>query len=152
MSKLLEKHNISLPEGARKAHYGDKTEYHKRFHALKVICLKSHAFLIDLGSSSQMVAYREAFSSLQTTDGLSIHMGDDTQIQVEGKGSIKLKHGMFKDVLCALFSYKFVICIPDDTYWPTKVIGIWSRLSRYLIYLNWEDYSEGCCKPCLKGI
>ena len=26
-------------------------------------------------------------------------MGDDTQIQVEGKGSIKLKHGIFKDVL-----------------------------------------------------
>ena len=26
-------------------------------------------------------------------------MGDDTQIRVEGKGSIKLKHGIFKDVL-----------------------------------------------------
>ena len=30
---------------------------------------------------------------------MSIHMGDDTQIRAEGKGSIKLKHGMFKDVL-----------------------------------------------------
>ena len=28
-----------------------------------------------------------------------IHMDDDTQIRVEGKGSIKLKHGVFKDVL-----------------------------------------------------
>ena len=46
-----------------------------------------------------MVASRESFSSLQTTYGLSIHMDDDTQIQAEGKGSIKLKHGMFKDVL-----------------------------------------------------
>ena len=26
-------------------------------------------------------------------------MGDDTQIQSEGKGSIKLKHGVLKDVL-----------------------------------------------------
>ena len=46
-----------------------------------------------------MVASIESLYSLQITDGLSIHMGDDTQIQVEAKGSIKLKHGMFKDVL-----------------------------------------------------
>ena len=46
-----------------------------------------------------MVASRESFSSLQLTDGPSIHMGDDTQIRAEGKGSIKLKHGMFKDIL-----------------------------------------------------
>ena len=35
----------------------------------------------------------------QPTVGLSIHMGDATQVRAEGKGSIKLKHGMFKDVL-----------------------------------------------------
>ena len=46
-----------------------------------------------------MVASRESFSSLQPTDGLSIHMGDGTQIQAIGKCSIKLKHGVFKDVL-----------------------------------------------------
>ena len=46
-----------------------------------------------------MVASRESFSSLQTTDGPSIHMDDDTQIQAEGKGSIKLKHGVFINVL-----------------------------------------------------
>ena len=27
-------------------------------------------------------------------------MGYDTQIQGEGKGSIKLEHGVFKDLLC----------------------------------------------------
>ena len=46
-----------------------------------------------------MVASRESFSSLQITYGPSIHMGDDTQIRVEGKGSIKLKHGVLKYVL-----------------------------------------------------
>ena len=46
-----------------------------------------------------MVASRESFSSLQTIDGMSILMGYDTQIQVEGKVSTKLKHGMFKYVL-----------------------------------------------------
>ena len=46
-----------------------------------------------------MVASRESLSSLQLTDGPSFHMGDDTQIQAERKGSIKLKHGVFNDVL-----------------------------------------------------
>ena len=46
-----------------------------------------------------MVASKESFSSLQFTDGPSIHMGYDTQIQAEGKGSIKLEHGVFKNVL-----------------------------------------------------
>ena len=100
IEKLLEQDNISLTEGARKTNSGEKSEDHdERCHALKVSCSKSHAFLIDLGASNHMVASRESFSSLQTTDGLSFHMGDDTQIRAEGKGSIKLKHGMFKDVL-----------------------------------------------------
>ena len=46
-----------------------------------------------------MVASKKSFSSLQLTDGLSIHIDDDTQIEAEGKGSIKLEHGVFKNVL-----------------------------------------------------
>ena len=46
-----------------------------------------------------MVASIESFSSLKATNGPSIHRGDDSQIRAEEKGSIKLKHGMFKDVL-----------------------------------------------------
>ena len=46
-----------------------------------------------------MVASRESFSALQLTNGISIHMGDDTQIQAKGKGSINLKHGLLKNVL-----------------------------------------------------
>ena len=99
MSRLLEQHNISLHEGTRKAEYGDKNEYQERCHALKDGFSKSHSFLIDLGASNHMVASKESFSSLQLTDGTSIHMGYDTQIQAEGKGSIKLEHGVFKNVL-----------------------------------------------------
>ena len=100
MEKILEQQNISLPEGARKNDSGEQTEDHdERCHALKASCSESYAFLTDSGASNHMVASKESFSSLQTIDGSSIHMGDDTQIQAEGKGSIKLKHGMFKDVL-----------------------------------------------------
>ena len=44
MEKLLEKHNIALPEGARKTNSGEKSKDHdERCHALKASCLKSHA-------------------------------------------------------------------------------------------------------------
>ena len=46
-----------------------------------------------------MVSSIESFSSLKLTDVPSIHMGDDSQIQAKGKGSIKLQHGVFKNVL-----------------------------------------------------
>ena len=46
-----------------------------------------------------MVASRESFSSLQSSDGPSIHMGDENQIRAKGKGYIKFEHGNFKDVL-----------------------------------------------------
>ena len=45
-----------------------------------------------------MVASKQSFYSLQLTNGPSIHIGYDTQIQSEGKGSIKLEHGVFKNV------------------------------------------------------
>ena len=81
MSKLLEQHNIVLPEGERKDDSRDNTEDHDEvFHALNVIFSKSHAFLIDSGASNHMAASKESFSSLQITDGPSIHMGYDTQI------------------------------------------------------------------------
>ena len=57
MSKLLEKHNIYIPEGERKDDSKDKTEDHDEiFHVLKVGFSKSHAFLIDSGGSNHMVA------------------------------------------------------------------------------------------------
>ena len=101
MEKLLEQHNNEHHEGTRKNYSREKTEDHdERCHALKASFSKSHAFLIDLGASNLMVASKESFSSLQLTDGPSIHMGYDTQIQAEGNhGSIKLEHGVFKNVL-----------------------------------------------------
>ena len=46
-----------------------------------------------------MVASRESFSSLQSFDGPSIQIGNNSQIRAKGKGSIRFEHGNFKDVL-----------------------------------------------------
>ena len=104
MTKLLEKHNISLPEYIRKVECGDKTEDHDEIcHALKVrLCSKLHAFVIESWASNNMVSSRESFSSLHLTKDASIHMGDETKIRDKWKGSIKLKHEVFKYVLYVL--------------------------------------------------
>ena len=63
MSILLKQHNISVSQDARKADSGDKTEDHKRCHAMKAGFSKSHAFPIDSGASNHMVASKELFIS-----------------------------------------------------------------------------------------
>ena len=99
MSRLLEKKNISLSEGTRKSDRGNKTKDHDRFHALKASFSQSQDFLIDYGSSNHMVSSKEPLSSLDLSDGSSIHMGDDSQIPIVGKGSIQFEHGVLKNVL-----------------------------------------------------
>ena len=63
------------------------------------IWLIAHAFLIDYGASNHMVASIELVSSLQSFDGPSIQMGNSSKVQAKRKGSIKLEHGKFKDML-----------------------------------------------------
>ena len=46
-----------------------------------------------------MVARKESFSFLESNSRIPIHMGDDSQIISKGKGTVKLEHGSFYDVL-----------------------------------------------------
>lgn len=46
-----------------------------------------------------MGASREHFSSLKPTHVPYIYVGDDTQVEVEGKGDVEVDNGVFKDVL-----------------------------------------------------
>ena len=46
-----------------------------------------------------MVVSKESFSTLTLSKGPNIHMGDDSQISAEERGSVKAKHGEFNNVL-----------------------------------------------------
>ena len=50
-------------------------------------------------ASNHMVASKESFSTLSLSKGPNIHMGDDSQILAEGRGSVRVKHGEFKNIL-----------------------------------------------------
>ena len=46
-----------------------------------------------------MVSSKDLFSSLNVKEGPTIHMGDDSQILAIGRGTIRVKHRVFRDVL-----------------------------------------------------
>ena len=46
-----------------------------------------------------MVSSKESFSALTLSKGPDIHMGDYSQIPIKGMGSVRAKHGEFKNVL-----------------------------------------------------
>ena len=98
MFGFLEQNIISLPNDTQKPDPGNKIEDRERCHYLKAGFSQSQAFLIDYGASNHMASSKESFSSLDLSDGPSIHMGYDSQIPVVGKCLIKFKHGVFKNV------------------------------------------------------
>ena len=46
-----------------------------------------------------MVSSKESFTDMDLSRGPRIHMGDNSQIPEVGRGSIKIQHGDFKNVL-----------------------------------------------------
>ena len=99
LTQLLEKHNISLPEGAKKKEGGLSFEGKERVNALVASNVRSSSFIIDSGALRHMVLTREAFSSLDDSNGPNILLGDNLEIESKGKGRIDLDHGSFNNVL-----------------------------------------------------
>ena len=98
MLALLKQHNIAPPR-AKNPDEEAPTKDAERCHALKANLSPSSTYIIDYGASNHMVASKESFSTLSLLKGPNIHMGDDSQIPTEGRGSIRAKHGEFKNVL-----------------------------------------------------
>ena len=98
MSALLKQHNIAPPRAKKPDEESSKEEV-ERCHALKSTLSPSLAFIIDSGASNDMVSSKESFSTLSLSKGPNIHMGDDSQIPTEGRGSVRAKHGEIKNVL-----------------------------------------------------
>ena len=81
MAFLLKKHNIIALASARKDDSEEEdVEHQRKGHALKASCSTTQVFLIDSGASNHMAASRESFSSLQSFDGPSIQIGNNSQI------------------------------------------------------------------------
>ena len=99
LNQILEKHNISLPNGAKKKEGASNFEDNERFDALVASTVRSSSFIIESEDSRHMVSTWEAFSSLDALNGPKIVLGDDYETESKGKDRIDLEHGSFNNVL-----------------------------------------------------
>ena len=99
MTLLLENSNINIPEGSRKKDNQDRNNHLERGHAIMANVSNPRTLLIDSGALNHMVASKDSISSPDSNGNIPIHMGDDSQITSKGKGTVKLEHGSFTNVL-----------------------------------------------------
>ena len=78
LTQLLENHNISLLEGAKKKESASNIEDKERFHAVVARIVRYPSFNIVFGASRHMVFTREALSSIDDSNGPKIVLGDDS--------------------------------------------------------------------------
>jgi hypothetical protein len=102
MSQILQQKNLGycIPEGAKKKKTEDpNSKKGNSSHALIAINSSRDAWIIDLGASHHMATSKEVYSSLDACKGPPILMGDNSSVEVTGKGKIELTNGSFENML-----------------------------------------------------
>jgi hypothetical protein len=102
MNQILHQNNLGdcIPEGARKKKPKDHNpKKDNSSHALIAINSSPDAWIIDSGASHHMAATKLVYSSLNACKGPPILMGDNSPVEVTGKGRIELTNESFENVL-----------------------------------------------------
>jgi hypothetical protein len=102
MAQIIQQNNLGdrIPEGAKKKNLEDQNPKKGNYiHALISIKSSPNTWIIDSGASHRMVAAKELYSSLDTCKGPPILVGDNSLVDVIGKGRIELTNGSFENVL-----------------------------------------------------
>jgi hypothetical protein len=91
MSQILQQNNLGdrIPEGAKKKKPKDLNSKKVNYiHALISINSSPDSWIVDSGESHHMVASKVVYSSLDACKGPPILMGDNSYVEVTGKGRI----------------------------------------------------------------
>ena len=102
LTQVLENQNISLLEGTKNKEGASDFEDKERVHALVASTIRYSSFIIDSRAARHMGLTREAFSSLDDSNGPNILFGDKYKTKSKGKGRIDLDHGSFNNVFYVL--------------------------------------------------
>jgi hypothetical protein len=99
MTWILQKNNLEdqILEGSKK-----KPEDHApkgNHHALVVVHSSLDAWIVNSSTSHHMDSIEDILYSLTACNGTPILMGDDSLIEVSGKGRVEIDNGIFKNVL-----------------------------------------------------
>jgi hypothetical protein len=98
MTQIIQQTNLGdrIPEGAKKKKPEDhNSKKDNSSHALISINSSLDAWIIDSGASHHMDASKSLYSSLDACKGCPILMGDNSYVEVTGKGRIELTNGSF---------------------------------------------------------
>ena len=102
MSQILKKNNLGdrIPKGAKKKKPEDlNSKKGNSSHALIAIKSSPDAWIIDTRASHHMASSEVVYSSLDACKGPPILMGDNSYVEVTGKGRIELTNGSFDNVM-----------------------------------------------------
>jgi hypothetical protein len=102
MSQILQKNNLGdrIPEGENKKKPEDlNSKKGNSSHALIAINSSPDTWIISSRESHHMATSEEVYSSLDAWKGPPILMGDNSFVEVTGKGRIELTNGSFENVL-----------------------------------------------------
>jgi hypothetical protein len=102
MSQIIQKNNLGdhIPKGAMKNKLEDpNSKKDNSSHALIAIISSLDAWIVDSGASHDMASSKVVYSSLDACKGPPIMMGDNSSVEVSGKGRIELTNGSFENML-----------------------------------------------------
>jgi hypothetical protein len=102
MTQILQKNKVGdrIPEGSKKKKPEDQNpKKGNSSHALIAINSSLNAWIVDSGSSHDMVSKKAVYSSLDAYKGPPIMMGDNSPVEVIDKGRIELTNEIFENVL-----------------------------------------------------
>jgi hypothetical protein len=99
LKHLLKKNNINFPSSQQSSTPFSKSSKGKAT-ALVATADSSQQWILDLGASHHMGSVREQFSLLEPCSVPHILIGDDSPVDVIGKGFVDVGTGTFEDVLC----------------------------------------------------
>ena len=92
----MRKHKIDVPNAYKDK--GSSSTSKGKGQALVASTNNVEEWVLDLGTTHHMGALREQFSSMKPSPIPYIYVGNDTQVEVQGKGNVELENGIFKDV------------------------------------------------------
>ena len=77
----------------------------------------SREWILDLGASYHMGSSKGDFSLLEQSKVPHIFVGNDTQVEAEGKGQVEMENGEFKYVLYVPNLISYLLSIYQITHY-----------------------------------
>ena len=102
LTNTMKKHNVPLSNAYKEK--GSSLDSKGKGQELMENSSSLMKWILDSGASYHMGSSKGDFSSLKQSKVLHIFVGDDTKMEVEGKGNVEIENGKWRIQKCSLCS------------------------------------------------